>query len=1382
MNTHDLLNQSDFSLARLRSTRSRSNSIKRNVRPDFSNATPLPNTPAFATPTLGYSSPNSPFPLQKTPDLSYPAQLSRSMTMPNKQNPPRSQLQQPHYYGRGAQNQSSHVPVPSTLSQSSHSSHHTARPHVSPRSSPRKEGSPTLTRAKTTSYSLRKDIAHRCLPQKAEDAPLSMEDGSINPFSEELEKIEKKDSTFESLLSSIVANKQLNRMRFEQNSQYRRDIHKANSWVEYTGIDLEDYGRFPVRQLQKQEMLFQLAKYQQLNLKNDKKAIWDTIGYDFLFLQDELIVFPETKAVVYDDFFGYFNTLQQLEDLCEKHLHVPILEELEKGSSGKLCNVGNVCVIFNDWLFKIVDSYQMYINQLIVTKFWLEMELFKDRESNAFLNWLSNNFENKFPYEELILNYLIDNLNVYVSFFEKLLKLHIHKKASTSYKKIQLVLASLRMFVAQCHAHYSSMEFKNFLLRFNWNCAVTGNVEYKWRNLKMINRNKINNQPGKIDYLILFNNCLVLCKLDIYLKEFIIDEYPVPIEFLETADAGPNKLKVLHRGKRGLLYALTFFDHRLKEQWAAMISETRSQYLSERTKIDPFEMVPILANVVDVMHMPITRRRAQVENAPILAALEKSSGNVRLTNAVGGRILCALTMVSNGQTYHVIGTNSGLYIDDINRTGVNWKKLSGIRNVRQVESIKNNTELIVTAGDLIVRFDFNNILKSILDPNYHLVGHDICTQKALFFKVGKVNGVLHIVYRYIPASVKKSTDVSQTGLHFRVLRMTNGDFETFHLFDLPDQCFDVLFEGRELFLLTTRGFFRTPIPEGYGVTDPPISPLQIVPGYLYDSDNTYTLDDRMFLQSLGESLSAAKPVKALKGLSGELLLAFDTMAVAVSKSTGLILRFDVVHFNLSAEDVAFKDDTLFAVLNDCIEIFRPKKGSGHFLSHVQVILAEHIALVDLSLSVAVVLDHPLEGPAHQLVMQLVDKNADSELHLNLDLALESDSDSETDHEEEAEDLDYKRKSRASIRTRHRKLTLDKMRIMDLSTRLPAQWGALWDVSTLPSGFTERQEKIFLLLKMEEELRTTATVLHRGLGFDFLSDAVGRGMVYPASKDEIYRHTFGCLTPVRALHDKLLWRPMLEILNQRSKALPLYDFLELYEHWVDEASFVYLDYASRLAHLEWFFELESRSESLSFLQWLRRDPNQVRETLEIFIRHLSALEVHFGSLAQTIRAARAIDANVEISKIEQLVGGIKQLREQVNSKLKLEKFGVIVSSMEWEIQDDLTKKSFLSTCVKQLIWFDEIHIKVNDGLNKIYKKRRLIMLFPNWLLIAKYHKDRKVFQVSERPLMRSQIKFEYLNSDHSAINVYGSDGRIMYKFNFPSRGDKTRWFELLTGPK
>lgn len=865
-------------------------------------------------------------------------------------------------------------------------------------------------------------------------------------------------------------------------------------------------------------------------------------------------------------------------------------------------------------------------------------------------------------------------------------------------------------------------------------------------------------------------------------------------------------------------------------------------------------------------------------------ALDDLNKQLKNSNKLSGKILCSLTMNYNNQTYHLIGTNYGLYIDDINRTGLNWKKLSGIRNVKQVEFVETGSKLIVFTGDQVVQFDFNNIIKSILDPNYHLVGHDISNQKVFFFKMGFIRGELYLFYRYSPATIKKkgleinNLNINNATSYFKILKLNRrNDFETFREFELHDiNCYDIILLNDTsdiIYLSTDQGFFKLFLHNASGANGNSypvstsfeseslksynsrvsettnsinLSKLQIIPSYVYNSENNYSLDERMFLQKIEENLRVSKPIKILETSNpNELLLSFETFAIFINRHTDLISRFDVIHFNLNVENIAFKNDHLFACSKKCIEIFKINNHknatmfssslsdnavnnliSRHnkYLAHEQIIVAENISLIDSSSSsITIVLDHPLEPPGHQLVMQLVEKkredkknvektgsnNKENGLFSNLDEENYADDSTDTDDgdngygsndvddsEDEVDDTNsiddkyaaQKRKSQLHVESKGKKLSLDQMKIMDFNTRLPEHWIKLWDLTSadlvrINSGFIGRQELIYQLLKSEEVLIFQAKQLHRTLGFKFLSSEVNDNMIYPDTKDSIYRHTFGCLNPLVSFHEKFLLKPMLEILNLKSKELPLYEILELYLNWISEANFIYLEYSTRLARSDWFFDLEKRKETSNFLGWLNLSPQYVKDTLEIFLRHLSNLIGQFNHILEDITKNRDIDSNIIISKINSIVNKIINLNESINSKSNAEKFSVITSSLNWEIstdeaESDLIKKNFLSGCGKRLVKFDEIYIKVNEGQNKIYKKKRLIMLFPNWLLITKFYKDTKVFQVIEKPLALKKIKFEHSTSDHNSINIYNYDGKILYKFSFANRNEKKEWFDGL----
>lgn len=1249
-------------------------------------------------------------------------------------------------------------------------------------------------------------------------------------------------SDFELILDSIIQDKYIQQRDFNNfDSESKFSLKKATCWLEYYGLTFDQYSQLNKRTLQKQELIFQLIKYLKANSKIDTKNIWNRIGYEFLYNSNvDLVVFPESKQEVYDKFFGYFTSLQHLEELTEKFLYLPLVSELRKNEdiqrlpNFKFFNINNVCMIFNTWIFKIIDAYQLYVNQLIVARFWLDMEKFKTfsqshkkiiKKQLDFFEWLK--LKTEFNYTDLISNYLLTNLQNYTTFFEKLLVFHAAKKASTTYKKTAIVANSLKTFSNQCKAHYSTIEFKNLLTRFTWeHDIVTGNLDFRWRNTKLLRHDKINDSSSSIDYLLLFNNCLVFCKLDVYSKQFILNEFPLPIEFIEiypSSSSSKSKFdleaKLIHSGK-SLTYKLKFSDNIMRDSWIQLIKETKCSFLKENSTKYPLVLQIVAGNTSQQqIHVPSNDVTEDILLSG-LSDLSLSGEDGKATSSVNGRIYCSATIDYNRQQYNIIGTSTGLFIDDINRTGLNWKKLSGIRNIRQIKFLPEYSSLLVLTEEQIVLFDFNNIIKNIVDTSFHLVGRNISNnEKVYFFKLGNVNNDLYVIYRYAKNNNNIQGINNPNDSSFKVFRMNpqRKNFELIQSFDLNDiDCYDIVLLKDTIdvvYISSNQGFFKLILKQIS------LIPLQIFPNYNLDSRESFTLNQIMFLQKIRELyLPNSNPIKVLEILNNELILVFDRFSVFIDKNTNLISRWDIIVFNCPVRDASFKNGYLVALSNSYIEVFEvydSLKNKIRYLSHKQVIKASNVALVDsMSAIISVVMDHPLQG--NQIVIHLIKKNN----AVKNDNGYEEDDDDDDNNDEDdvegeeeegspntdvycddygnqlqhsAKYLRSKRDSRIQLKDTNRKFIIGNVKMIGVKLSLPNTWGNLWnlsrkDLNNIDPNFLKLQETLYLLLKNEDILNKETSRMHRSIGFSFLNcsfDLLSSSTsTLSYNKDIIFKHTFGCLIPLINFHEKYLLDPMLEMMNNYNRNTPVTPVINIFSKWVKDAKEIYLDYADRLIQSEFFFEVQKFKDLLegcpsqqgsTLLNKLGNNLQYIQDTLNRYINNLVTLNNIFQKLLAIIQYD---NDKLLVSGVDSIIREIYELHDAVSSRLKERKFPVISREISWDLNGKLSiLEEFFSNGKHEILKIGECFLQIADTNKYVHNKKRMIMLFEDWILLIKTIPNdyNNYLHVSEEPLHLLRFVYQISKSDSNTINFFNHQGRLLFKICF---NDLQEWHGLI----
>lgn len=311
-----------------------------------------------------------------------------------------------------------------------------------------------------------------------------------------------------------------------------------------------------------------------------------------------------------------------------------------------------------------------------------------------------------------------------------------------------------------------------------------------------------------------------------------------------------------------------------------------------------------------------------------------------------------------GIQLYFVGLGLGIYCSDLNNA---WKKVANGNDITKI-SVLPELNLVIVLGDRHLRTYMLELLMSIYYGSRTSANAvSLSNEPVVFFSVGRHKGVTMVFY------AKKKTGSSGT-TNFKVLipeTDIDGVFSAFKVakkFYVQAECFGISIFNTSFAVHTNKGFEILELDKLLPRSVPEIPFLEGPMGKKIDGYSRRLIGNASSLGSSasGTSLVAQVGIETIKktifsagvrpmGMyklqnNAEFLLVYNDCAVFTNKH-GKLLRFLLLRFEFRAKCVAFRNNHLFVVCDEAIEVWAISdavKGTNRL---IQVITGKDVAMV-----------------------------------------------------------------------------------------------------------------------------------------------------------------------------------------------------------------------------------------------------------------------------------------------------------------------------------------------------------------------------------------------------------------------------------------------------
>ncbi|CAK9438370.1 uncharacterized protein LODBEIA_P25940 [Lodderomyces beijingensis] len=344
-------------------------------------------------------------------------------------------------------------------------------------------------------------------------------------------------------------------------------------------------------------------------------------------------------------------------------------------------------------------------------------------------------------------------------------------------------------------------------------------------------------------------------------------------------------------------------------------------------------------------------------------------------------IKCCVTFIYNDYKFTLVGLHNGLYCCE---SKSRWKKVMNGSDFSKIH-VDTSTGLVIILSDRTLKYYLiHQIINVYTQTATELNGIPLSNDPVLFFSMANHKNVPMLFL------AKKKGNLT----NFKVMipeTDNNGVFSRFRddrKFYIEAECYGISILNSSFAVHTDKGFeilelehmIPRPVPELPDVESEPV-PRKKIDQFVKtsgpsDNGNATTTTPNTIVRSIKKLLSSSHviPLGMFKlSNNQEFLLVYDEFAIFVNKH-GFLSRYVILLFDFKAKSINFKNNDLFLVKDDVLEILSISnfaKGSNKF---IQVITGRDIRLVSSPESddVTVAMANPLV-PGLQLLFDLVPK-------------------------------------------------------------------------------------------------------------------------------------------------------------------------------------------------------------------------------------------------------------------------------------------------------------------------------------------------------------------------------------------------------------------------
>jgi hypothetical protein len=755
---------------------------------------------------------------------------------------------------------------------------------------------------------------------------------------------------------------------------------KIGEWVSYWNLSAQDLQELDNDEVKKQSHIFELIRQQQniINLGEIQVKIY---GQSFKTTTPQLL--PDVSKFYNDA----FNSVKPLVELHRKHLLEPLIHKLN--TQGKyLSGIGEIFLNFS----KICAvQYMKYTEQMASVR---ELIKFEKARNSRFNQWLLS-----IDSHPQVTASSLDHNRVFFSGFTghtqslSLVLDSVFKKTKESdedHHFLRLAIEAIgnlnRKIDETQGIALESRELRILSNQLIWKSnLLETDLKLSEPQRKIIKRGttvRKDKWAVASTQLILLDNYLLITdqQRDNHIK---MTEKPIPIEFLQvetkdlpqlqppTIDAPvENESKysfIIRHAGQNLSYR--FFSASLSEREEWIKSFNKVKQTKGNVKTSETCEISVLS---DQFQYPDGQQPQKlpicVPGSNIDLLLKNFQNSIELQfdelsisrPVMVSEVLCGTTIKFQGQSFHVLGLNFGLFITEASNPR-GWKRVLGMNKITQVDQLQDLLILISDKG--LYHFSLVSLLLNYYDLNSDgaIVGERLSKHGVSWFKIGiYYNTTLLFI-------LKAPVQSSIAGPKFKVFSPVfdrSGQFTQFQLykkFQVSTDCYDVSIFNSMFVLHTSKGFEI--------LTFQVLNESQLIPKFIESSKKPKTE-----IEQIKKSLKSGncKPLKIVKvPYRPQFYLIYDTFAMVIDTIGQLISDKFIFPFKFKCSWVSIQEEFLICIGKDIVEVFNlsyDEVDGFESFDPVQIITGKDIKLLDEKNS-KICIAHPVI-PGRQLVLQL----------------------------------------------------------------------------------------------------------------------------------------------------------------------------------------------------------------------------------------------------------------------------------------------------------------------------------------------------------------------------------------------------------------------------
>lgn len=792
----------------------------------------------------------------------------------------------------------------------------------------------------------------------------------------------------EDLLKCYSSQCQLNKMiehdRFMKNTSIH-DLTLGTDWANHWQLTAEDINMDPASS-KRQSLIFDLIKFEQ-NFIQRAECFIDIVAPQFIKAASLL---AGQSVVVLDGKLrnDIFNSAKELATIHRTLLFEPLLRIL-MADGRNITNIVGVADLYNDWSKQASVPLLTYMGTVPMIEDLLRLEGLKSWDEPLRQNprlkelqvngnlLLMSTFNSRYQQLPLQLSDIRKSFDVqdenYIQLTQAIESIKKLGKKVNEMKVHADNIYSLRVLQKQLtwkssiHPPKISLSSEKRKLFYRGDLSRKGDLKLnshtihlivldnylliteRSRNQKMLNF-KVVETPIPMDYLILENREK---ESGITSKVSTSPNLTKQIEEEEELASYPFKLRYAGRGKYQAHTCLAPSEN-ARNRWFSIFEMARSNMLRRVLPLAPYDL-QLIDNSFFAYEPAnrITKLPILPINDPVLILARGTTTNLKnrgvsrdiysfdnpRNQVAFKKIQCSQSFELSGTKFYFLGLSSGVYCSDLKNR---WKMIINMNNVTKLTVIPSLNVVLVLANKALRYYPLQLLINIYYERKDKTQSFSLSNDLIQFYEVGCHRGI------YTLFVAKKKNTGNTTFKVFSIETDNNGVLSTFSVikrFYIQAECYGISIFNRSVAVHTQRGFEILDLLNLSPRTIPELPPPDL------SSKRVDAYNRKTGLQSTDVirraiSYNGVKPMGMFRLTNGkEFLLVYNECAILVNAS-GKLSRTSILKFDFRPKNVAFKDNNLFLVCEEVIEVWSISDFANGTIKLIQVIPSKDITLLN----------------------------------------------------------------------------------------------------------------------------------------------------------------------------------------------------------------------------------------------------------------------------------------------------------------------------------------------------------------------------------------------------------------------------------------------------